>query len=147
MRRWRLPVVVLTVAALSTLGIRHVFEKRVLEKRAQQTREVAYQSAVRSYSEVLRPGMSRKEVEDYLRAKNVRFRLMCCVDIKESSKDVYDELTKVGQKILLGLVVRRTSTLLSNSLAPSENEARWDLANDSDKLKAVTLYRWLEGCL
>ena len=98
MRRWRLPVVVLTVAALSTLGIRHVFEKRVLEKRAQQTREVAYQSAVRSYSEVLRPGMSRKEVEDYLRAKNVRFRLMCCVDIKESSKDVYDELTKVGQE-------------------------------------------------
>src|SRR5947209_18878249 len=80
MKHWRLLTVVLVAVALSVIGVRHVREKRsqqkhVLEKRAQQKREVAYKAALRSYSEVLRPGVTRNEVESYLRAENVR--LLC----------------------------------------------------------------------
>ena len=74
MKHWRLLTVVLVAVALSVIGVRHVLEKRaqqkhVLEKRAQQKREVAYKAALRSYSEVLRPGVTRNEVESYLRAE------------------------------------------------------------------------------
>ena len=141
MRRWRLPVAILAVVAVSALTVRHV-----LEKRAQQTREVAYQSALLSYSEALRPGMTRKQVEDYLRAKNVSFRLMCCVDVKESSKGVYDELTKIGQEDPPWVCSEKNVYVAFQFTRPERNAAGWD-ANDSDSLKDVTLYRWLEGCL
>src|SRR5437870_5497043 len=92
MKRWRLLVAILAVVALSALGLRHV-----LERRAQQRRDAAYQLALRAYEEVLRPGMTRKQVDDYLRAKSVELRLMCCVDPQES-KSVWDELVKIGQE-------------------------------------------------
>jgi hypothetical protein len=53
------------------LGVRHVFTERV-----QRRREVEYQKALRSYSEVLKTGMTRKRVEDYLSARNLPFRQM-----------------------------------------------------------------------
>jgi hypothetical protein len=36
-------------------------------------------AAVLSYSQVLKPGMTRKEVEDYFRANKVQFSQECCV--------------------------------------------------------------------
>jgi hypothetical protein len=41
-----------------------------LEKRAQRRRDIAFATIVRSYSEALQTGMTRKEVEDYLSARN-----------------------------------------------------------------------------
>ncbi len=88
-------MLVLIVVALVALGVRHVLEKKA-ERRAEQKREIAYQSAVLSYSERFRPGMTRKEVEDYLRAKNIGLQQMCCVG--DSPKSVWDDLTKIGQE-------------------------------------------------
>jgi len=59
----------LVAVAVFALGARHV-----LERRTRQKREIGYESALRSYSERLRPGMTRKEVEDYLRERNVECR-------------------------------------------------------------------------
>jgi hypothetical protein len=46
--------------------------------------------------------MTRKQVEDYLAAKGVSFRQMCCVSAKEFSRGVYDnaydDLVKIGQE-------------------------------------------------
>jgi len=36
---------------------------------AKEKREAAYQAKLQSYSDVLKPGMTRKNVEDYLREK------------------------------------------------------------------------------
>jgi hypothetical protein len=36
-------------------------------------------AAVATYSQVLKPGMTRKEVEDYFRANKVQFSQECCV--------------------------------------------------------------------
>jgi len=141
MRRWRLPVAILAIVALSALGVRHL-----LQKREQQKRDVVYQSALRAYSEALKPGMTHKEVEDYLRAKNVSFRLMCCVDLKDSSKGVYDEFTKIGQEDAPWARSEKNVYVAFQFTRPERNPAGWD-ANDSDRLKAVTIDRWLEGCL
>jgi hypothetical protein len=146
MRRWRFLIAILTVVALAALGVRHVLQKREQQKWEQQKREVAYQSALLAYSETLKPGMTRKEVEDYLRAKNVGFRLMCCVDFRNSSKGVYDELTKIGQEDAPWACSEKNIYVAFQFTRPERNAAGWD-ANDSDTLKAITIFRWLEGCL
>jgi hypothetical protein len=92
MKRWLLLIAALIAVALVAFGVRHV-----LEERAQRKREVAYAKTLRSYSEVLRTGMTRKDVEEYLSTRNAPFRHMCCVDRKEFSRGVYDDLVKIGQ--------------------------------------------------
>jgi len=64
MKRWRLPAAIAVIVALSVVGIRHALEQRSQQKHEQQKREPIYQSKLLSYSAVLKPGMSRKEVED-----------------------------------------------------------------------------------
>ena len=71
-----------------------VWAKRA-EKLAQQ-RELFYQATLRSYSDALRSGLTRKDVESYLRANNKPFRQMCCMG--RSGKNAYDDLTKIGKE-------------------------------------------------
>src|ERR1700683_1627883 len=51
-------------------------------------------AAALSYSQVLKPGMTRKDVEDYFRANKVQFSQMCCIEA--SYKHSYDDLIKIG---------------------------------------------------
>src|SRR5437016_4289815 len=67
--------VVLGAVAMSVIGVRHV-----LETPAKQKRKVAYQAALPPYSEVLKPGMTRNDMESYLPAENVQFGHTCCVE-------------------------------------------------------------------
>lgn len=41
---------------------------------AKEKREAAYHAKLQSYSDALKPGMTRKNVEDYLRGKGVALR-------------------------------------------------------------------------
>src|SRR5947208_1970697 len=93
MKRWLVFVVAIGAIVCVFVGTRIVRGKR-----AQRDRDVVYQRTLRSYSEVLRPGMTRREVEDYLRTRSVSFLQMCCVDQKDSSKNVYDDLAKIGEE-------------------------------------------------
>jgi hypothetical protein len=85
-------MLVVTVVAAVAIGLHHV-----LGKRAERKREIAYQSVLRSYSERFGRGTTRRDVEDYLRARNIGFQHMCCVDHK-LSKSVWDDLTKIRQE-------------------------------------------------
>jgi hypothetical protein len=61
MKRWRLwgaALVALTLLALSAAAIRNARKKQ-----AQNKREVAYKSALNSYSAALKPGLARQEVD------------------------------------------------------------------------------------
>src|SRR5260370_36476145 len=55
---------------------------------AMEKREAAYQTKLQSYSDVLKPGMTRKNVEDYLREKGVAFGQLCCIDEKSAFADL-----------------------------------------------------------
>ena len=82
-------------------------------KQAQIRREVAYQAALCPYSDALKPGMTRKEVEDYLHSNNAQFQRMCCVDERSALADLINS----GMSILLGIVASTGFTLRS-SLRP-----------------------------
>lgn len=55
---------------------------------AKEKREAAYQAKLQSYSDVLKPGMTRKNVEVYLRGKGVSFGQLCCIDEKSAFADL-----------------------------------------------------------
>jgi hypothetical protein len=84
-------LLILLVIVLLAVGVRYVVKKQTRNRR-----EAGYQSTLYSYSQVLKPGMTRKEVEDFLRAKKLEFRQMCCVDTKELRKIPWDDLVKIG---------------------------------------------------
>ena len=94
MKRILLLIFLLIGVGLFVLGVRHG-----VQLQAKRKRETAYQSALLSYTQVLKPGMTRKEVEDYLRARNVDFGQNCCVvGIQPHPKHSLDDITKVGEE-------------------------------------------------
>lgn len=141
MKRWRLLIGALVAFALIAFGVRHV-----LEKRAQRKREVGYETTLRSYSEVFKPGMTRKQLEDYLSAKGTPFRQMCCVSRKEFGKGVYDDLVKVGQEDAPWFCSEQNIYVAFQFIGP-ERHSVGPAAEASDTLNSVSVYRWLEGCL
>jgi hypothetical protein len=67
MKRWLvllIPAAVLTVV----LAARYINQEA-----ARKRREIGYADALKSYSQALQPGMTRKDVENYLRSKNTKF--------------------------------------------------------------------------
>ena len=142
MKRWLSLILVLIVVAVGTFGVRHV-----LEQRAAHQREIAYQSALRSYSERFRPGVTRREVEDYLRARNIRFQQMCCVGHR-LSKNVWDDLTRIGQERAPWYCSENNVYVAFQFGGAERNRVVGSgSADPSDTLKAVSIHHWLEGCL
>lgn len=142
MKRWRLPIALLLLVIVGILVVRHI-----LEKRAQQRREAHYQSVLRTYSADLKPGMTRGDVEGYLHARNLTFRQMCCVDLKEFRKGVWDDLTKIGEEDAPWFCSQNNVYIALQFTGQRHDEhITWN-AESGDTLKAVTVYHWLEGCL
>jgi hypothetical protein len=52
--------------------------------------DVKYGSALSVYQRDLKPGASRKEVEDYLRGRNISFSQMCCWIAPHASRTLDD---------------------------------------------------------
>jgi hypothetical protein len=91
--------------------------------------------------------MTRKEVEDYLRAKKLEFRQMCCVDTKEFRKIPWDDLVKIGEEDA-PWYCSSTDVYLAFQFTKGAQfkEGMWR-ADDLDTLKAVSIHRSLETCL
>ena len=98
--------------------------------------------ALRSYSQILKPGMKRKEVEDYLSAKNTPFRQMCCVDQKHLNRTVYDDLVKIGKEDAPWFCGENNVYIAFQFDGPKRSIG--PTADASDTLSAITMYRWLE---
>jgi Resolvase, N terminal domain len=56
-------------------------------------RELQYRSVVKQYSDRLKPGMSRIEVETYLRSNDHAFRQMCRIGVE---RDAWADLVNYG---------------------------------------------------
>jgi hypothetical protein len=63
-------------------------------QRAKQKREAGYQAALQSYSETLKLGTTRKDVEDYFQTNDIKYQKMCCV----VERSAYAELVKIGEE-------------------------------------------------
>ena len=129
-------MVALIVVVFSAFAIRYVRSKR-----AEKKREAAYQSALSAYSKDLRPGMTRKDVEDYLRAKGIQFQRMCCIEERSAAAD----LAKIGQEDIPWFC-SENNVYVAFEFAATEPHEYW-IDSDSDTLKRVSIFRWLQGCL
>jgi len=106
-----------------------------------QKREAAYQSKLQSYTEALKPGMTRKNIEDYLRSKRVAFGQLCCID----ERSAYADLVKIGKE-KHPWYCEEHSVYIAFQFAAVEPHKGWE-AFDSDVLKRITVFHKLEGCL
>src|SRR5579864_2254400 len=118
MKRWLLWIVLAIVAAASAIAVR-----AALTASAQKEREARYQSALQTYSRSLKPGLTRKEVEDYFRANEVSFEQGTSADLvrvgkEETTRHCRDNYVYVAFEF-----------------------------NGTDVLKSVTISRQLGGCL
>jgi hypothetical protein len=135
-------VVLLVALGVIILGIRYE-----LNKKAQGRREAAYQSVFRIYTQALKPGMTRKEVEDYLQAKNSKFLHMCCVDSREIGRHSWDDLTKIGQEDPPWFCSENNVYVAFQFADHVHLETGFEMQDDDlDTLKAITLHHQLETC-
>ena len=142
MKRLLLPISLLVAVGLLALGIRHGL--KVQQKRK---REAAYQSALLSYTQVLKPGMTRKEVEDYLRARNTDFGQTCCdVGVQPHPKHSLDDITRVGQEDAPWFCSEHYVFVAFQFEDHGQYKSILG-ADDNDILRSVTIYHSLGGCL
>lgn len=110
---------------------------------AKQKREAAYQSILQSYTEVLKPGMTRKNVEDYLRSKGATF-------FQEGGGSFTDDsaladLTKIGKERHPWYCSEHAVYIAFhfNAVEPKGISPH----SEADTLKSVAIYHQLEVCL
>jgi hypothetical protein len=108
-----------------------------------QKQEVLYQAALKSYSDALKLGMTRKGIEDYLRIKSVAFSQMCCID----EQSAYADLTKIGEQKHPWYCSAHNVYIAFQFTATEPLEKLRPSGKDSDTLKKITIFHWLEGCL
>jgi len=138
MRRWLVPVVLLVILALTVVP----FSCGTREEEKLQG-EGGYQAALASYVRLLRPGMTRKEVEDYLEEKKVGFDRMGGVDGLGTDADVI----KVGEERPPWFCSENYVYIALHFAArPGPRYGRSD-KNEADTLKEITIYKRLSGCL
>jgi hypothetical protein len=71
MTRWRLVVLAIAVVVAAVAvwcGLDTLVNKK---------REAGYEAALREYSKDIRPGLTRKDVRRYLRAKHIDYKVLC----------------------------------------------------------------------
>lgn len=132
------PLVAILVAALIA-----TLPGCALRRQAKLKRENAYQAAVESYSNVLKPGTTRKEVEDYLKAKNVQFSQMGWVE--KEDRTAYSDLIYIAKEHA-PWYCEKHNVYVAFSFKAVEVHKPWE-ARDSDILKEITVFHWLLGCL
>lgn len=105
-------------------------------------READYRTALQSYSDDLKPGATRKSVEDYLQAKGIKYEKMCCID----ERSAFAELVRIGKEKHPWYCSDRNVYIAFQFV--DEPHVGWRPSDrDLDKLKSITIYHWLEGCL
>jgi hypothetical protein len=134
-----LSVTIVAVVLSLAIAVRHV-----LKEATQKRRAVSHQSALVTYSQSVRLGMTRKDVEEQLRVKGASFRQRCCTE----DRSAFSDLVKVGEEDVpwycsewpVYVAFEFVATELNKLQLPFKPAA-------SDVLKKVELVSNGEGCL
>jgi hypothetical protein len=137
-RRWLL----LTAAIVLSIGV-GLSIKSLFARRAPRERQTQYAAIVRDYSEVLKPGKSRREVEAYLQLGHHPIRQMCCLGVHRSA---YADIVKIGQE-QPPWYCNNYNMYVGFEFDSTDAQGSVLEARDSDKLQDVILFPWLEECL
>jgi len=115
---------------------------RYFRSKAKNQREASYRSALQIYSQSLKPGLTRKEVEEYFRGKGVTFGQMCCIE----ERSAFADLVKVGEEAHPWYCSEHF-VYIAFQFAATKPGPLGKLYDDTDVLKKVTIYHQLGGCL
>jgi hypothetical protein len=102
-------------------------------------------AAARSYSQVLKPGMTRKDVEDYFRANKVQFFQGCCAESSIGhSLDDYVEIGTQHFPVPCGDTSYYVAFTFNDQ---TQHRPTWVLqAYDLDTLRSITTFHWVDDC-
>jgi hypothetical protein len=136
MKRRRLVSAVLIGFVLCASAIGYGLKKRSARKLELQKREALYRSALAAYSKDLKPGMTRKDVEDYLGARATPFE-----------KGVAADLVKIGQERSPEWFCSELEVFVSFDFEAVEPHSRALEPHAMDVLKKAYIYSRAGGCL
>ena len=136
MRKWRRLIRTLTFLVLLATPFGCSWRKQ-----ARNEREARYQSALLSYLEVIKEGMTRKDVEDYLNAHQTAFRQLCCID----ERSAFADLVKIGKEHHPWFCEEHNVYVAFQFTAMDPHSPF--RADDSDVLKRITIFHHLDGCM
>src|ERR1700733_1155551 len=102
-------------------------------------------AAVLSYNQVLKPGMTRKEVEDYFRANKIQFRQGCCAEGPHAHS--LDDLVEIGTQHF-PVPCGDTSYYVAFTFndQTQHRPTRHLRADDLDTLRSITTFHWVDDC-
>jgi hypothetical protein len=132
-RRLLAAVLIVFVSGASAIG--YGLKKRAEKKLEEQKREASYRSALSAYSKDLEPGMRRKNVEDYLRAKKIPFETSAKADLVE-----------IGQEAAPWFCSEVNVYIAFDFEAVEPHSRAWE-PNATDVLKRAHIYSRAGGCL
>ena len=121
------------VALLLLVPLYYVAQSRLQERNFQLT--------LNRYSHLLKPGTSRKHVEEILRSRGVVFE-RCCID----AASAYTDLVTLGWEDTPWYCDRHL-VYVAIEFAATEGPHPIDTVLDSDALKTIKLTRREAGCL
>ncbi len=100
-------------------------------------REVNYARSLNAYSKVLKPGMSRGEVESYLKSKNPYEEIARTSGL---SGDMMADLVQIAEEDPSWPCMRR-KIHVGFEFASTEPHVKLSFAEDSDRLIRISLFR------
>lgn len=134
MRRWLAWGIVIVFALSVAISFR---SHRKSE--ARRGREARYAAILNGYVQDLKPGMTRKQVEDYLRLRGSRFTQ------GSVSGNAFTDFVKIGEEEAPWFCSENWVHIAFEFAAAQAHDALE--AYDGDVLKTVTIFRQLGGCL
>src|SRR4051812_7104080 len=135
MRRWSLILVVAILLVVIPLGF--VLRARHQSARRVEMREAVYQSVLRSYTSVLTPGMSRREVLTHLTQRSF---------FHQSSGGMASfTLVKIGEEENPWYCSEQ-SVYVRFGFKPAD-PSKLSSTDAADTLAGVDIFKQLEGCL
>ena len=143
MRRWRVVAVALTIIVVVACGVTSIVSRR--NARLALEREAQYQAWLRSYSEAFPIGVTRNEVEAYLRGNGRPFRQMCCMPDGATGRPL-DDLTQIGAEPHPWNCSEH-NVYIGFAFVPKGLRLADPSSNDTDILMEIRIFHWLEGCL
>ena len=113
------------------------------ETALERTRQIGYDKILREYSSLLKPGMSRAEVERYLKGRNLAYVQRCCI---RAPRQVWADLVKIGTE-KAPWFCNNSNVYVAMEFSNTEPHDAPVGGWDTDRLESVTLYPQLEQCL
>jgi len=130
-----------TKLGLLTLAVAVLALPPVCAQSRKQKREAGYQAVLQDYTEIVKVGATRKEVEELLKSRNTSFGRLCCVE----QGTTFSDLIQIGKEKHPWYCGEHAVYIAIEFVAIDRDAPR--KINETDVVQKVAIWHHLEGCL